>query len=170
MNSAYQQQPDLFFAYSNYKTNYYGFGRSRGLYSEFDHAANGRRAYMSVFGPIRTWKTKVVYNIPMAHHKMQDGEWLDTVYDDALSHPLFELASVKRSRYIPEILYDYNIRYGDNDDSTSAKIKHRGEAYKHVLSLPLLSQLENLDKTIMDAEIYAELKGGDGVRYEEIKP
>lgn len=89
MNSAYQQQPDLFVAYSNYKTNYYGFGRSRGMSSEFDHAAGGRRSYISIFGPIRTWRTQVVYNIPLAHHKMQNGEWLDTVYDDALSHPLF---------------------------------------------------------------------------------
>jgi nitrous oxidase accessory protein NosD len=60
---------------------------------------------------------------------MQNGEWLDTVYDDALSHPLFELATFRRVRYVAEILYEYNIRYGDNDDSTSAKIKHRGAVY-----------------------------------------
>ena len=129
MNAAYQQQSDLFVAYSNYKTNYYGFGRSRGMGSDSDHNRSGRRAYFSLFGAIRTWRTKVVYNIPLGHHKMQNGEWLDTVYDDALSHPLFELATFRRVRYVAEILYEYNIRYGDNDDSTSAKIKHRSAVY-----------------------------------------
>ncbi len=49
---------------------------------------------------------------------MENGQWLDTVYDDALSHPLFELCTVKRMKYVPELLYEYNMNYGDNDDST----------------------------------------------------
>lgn len=72
-----------------------------------------------MLGPIRTWKVKVLYHIPPAHHKLANGEWLDTVYDDAISHPLAELSTVKRMRYVPEVLYEYNMRYGDNDDSTS---------------------------------------------------
>ncbi len=109
---------------------------------------------------------KVVYNIPLLHHKMQNGEWLDTVYDDALSHPLFEISSVSRVRYINEILYEYNIRYGDNDDSTSAKLKHRGEVYKHVLSIPVLPKVATLDGTVKDSETAAELTQGEGTRYE----
>lgn len=86
---------------------------------------NGRRQFVTNIGPIRTWRVQLLYNIPDAHHKMANGDWLDTVYDDALQHPLVELSTVNRTKYINEIMYDYNVRYGDNDDSTSTKIKHR---------------------------------------------
>lgn len=100
MNSAYQQNPDLWVAYSNYKTNYYEYGRSKRFYNDFNHANNGKRLYVSSIGPIRTWKVKLIYQIPPLHHKMINGEWLDTVYDDALQHPLLELSTVERVRYI----------------------------------------------------------------------
>lgn len=57
--------------------------------SDYEHMAGNRRSYISIFGPIRTWRVQVIYNIPILHHKLQNGQWLDTVYDDALSHPLF---------------------------------------------------------------------------------
>lgn len=49
---------------------------------------------------------------------MKNGAWLDTVYDDALQHCLFEMAGLTRIKYVNEILYEYNRRYGGNDDST----------------------------------------------------
>ncbi len=104
--------------YSNYKSNFYDFGRSRQLNSELEHAVNGKRLFLSVFGAIRSWRVKILYYIPDGYHKMVNGEWLDTVYDDALSHPMFELCTVKRMKYVPELLYEYNMNYGDNDDST----------------------------------------------------
>jgi hypothetical protein len=73
MNAAYQQQQDIWVAYSNYKTNFYGYGRSRGMTSEYDHAAGNRRSYISFFGAIRTFRVKVIYNIPPIHHKMANG-------------------------------------------------------------------------------------------------
>ncbi len=48
---------------------------------------------------------------------MQNGQWLDTGYDDALIHPLVELATLKRIAYVPEMMYEYNREYGANDDS-----------------------------------------------------
>jgi hypothetical protein len=88
MNSAYQQQPNLWAVYSNYKTNYYDYGRSTLFTSENEHVLNNRRLFISSIGPIRTWRVKLLYNIPMAHHKMPNGKWLDTVYDDAIQHPI----------------------------------------------------------------------------------
>lgn len=38
-------------------------------------------------------------------------------YDDSLAHPLIELARYQRTYYVPEILYEYNTNYGDNDNS-----------------------------------------------------
>lgn len=61
---------------------------------------NGKRKLISNIGPIRTWRVQVLYNIPLAHHKNQNGTWFDTLYDDALQHPLAELSTVKRIRYM----------------------------------------------------------------------
>jgi hypothetical protein len=100
MNAAYQHKPDLWVAYSNYKTNHYGYGRSAGFTFESEHAINGRRLFISTIGAIRTWRVKLLYHIPIFHHKMANGQWLDTVYDDAIQHPLLELATVERVKYI----------------------------------------------------------------------
>ncbi len=86
INSAYQQKPDLWVVYSNYKTNYYGYGRSIGFTLETEHALNNKRLFVSAISPIRTWRVKLLYNIPIAHHKMADGKWLDTVYDDVMQY------------------------------------------------------------------------------------
>ena len=74
MNSAYQQNPDLWVAYSNYKTSSYDFGRSLPFSSEFEHVSpDNKRLFTSNIGPIRTWRVKLIYNIPAKHHKMQNG-------------------------------------------------------------------------------------------------
>lgn len=45
---------------------------------------------------------------------------------------------------MPEVLSEYNMRYGDNDDSTSQKIKHRSDAYRYIISLTPLTPLTTL--------------------------
>jgi hypothetical protein len=32
---------------------------------------------------------------------MENGQWLNTIYDDSLSHPLLEMSTVKRMKYVP---------------------------------------------------------------------
>jgi hypothetical protein len=55
---------------------------------------NGKRRFVTSIGLIRTWRVQLIYNIPAAHHKMTNGDWLDTVYDDALQHPLVKLSTI----------------------------------------------------------------------------
>ena len=43
MNAAYQQDPELWVAYSNYKTSSYDFGRSIPFTSEFEHMSPDRK-------------------------------------------------------------------------------------------------------------------------------
>lgn len=88
MNSAYQRKQDTWVAYSNYKTNYFIFGISQAYKSRLSHASGKNRLVGTFIGPIRTWRVKLVRSIPIENHKMKDGNWLDTVYDDALAHPL----------------------------------------------------------------------------------
>lgn len=136
--------------------------------SDFEHMVGNRRSYISIFGPIRTWRVQVIYNIPILHHKLQNGQWLDTVYDDALCHPLFEISTTKRVRYMPEVLSEYNMRYGDNDDSTSQKIKHRSDAYRYIISLTPLTPLATLEGSVKDLEVMKELSADKDIKYTTI--
>lgn len=84
MNSAYQKDPNLWVVYSNYKTNYYQYGRSKEVVNDLFYKIKNRRLHVSSVGPLRTWRVKLIYQIPKVCHMMPDGEWLDTVYDDAI--------------------------------------------------------------------------------------
>ena len=55
--------------------------------------------------------------MPIKCHKLTNGKWLDTLSDDAIQHPLIEISTLQRVKYVNEILYEYNTRYGNNDDS-----------------------------------------------------
>lgn len=88
MNSAYQQKEDLWVAYSNGKTNFYAPGLSKSYTSDRDHIINGKRLASTFIGPIRTWRVKLIYHIPIENHKFRLKYWLDTAYDDSLAHPL----------------------------------------------------------------------------------
>jgi hypothetical protein len=61
---------------------------------------NEKRQFVTSIGPIKTWRVQLIYNIPGAHHKMANGDRLDTVYDDALQNPLVELSAVNRTKFI----------------------------------------------------------------------
>ncbi len=65
MNSAYQQNKDIWIAYSNLKNNYYIPGLSRSYTSDQNHIKEGKRLSGSFIGPIRTWRVKLIYNIPI---------------------------------------------------------------------------------------------------------
>ncbi len=102
--------------------------------SESEYQEGGRRKFVSYIGPIRTWKVELMYHLPLSYQMTENGKWLDTAYDDNIQYCLLELGTPARVRYIPEILYEYNRKYGNNDDSTPAKLLHRNQTYeKYIL-------------------------------------
>ena len=66
------------------------------------------------------------------------------MYDDALQYSFYELAGNDRMVYFPEITYLYNRNYGDNDDSSEQKKKHRNNSHKELTSYERLHQLETV--------------------------
>lgn len=55
--------------------------------------------------------------------------------------------------FIPEITYLYNRNYGDNDDSTTEKIKYRYELYNVLLRKKHYKRIEKLDPSIKNEEV-----------------
>lgn len=64
-----------------------------------------------------------------------------------------ELSTIKRLKYINEIMYEYNVKYGDNDDSTVQKINHRTTTFKYILTLDPLKPLATLEGTVKDPDV-----------------
>jgi hypothetical protein len=72
--NAYYQDPETWVAYSNYKSNFYGYGRSRKLNFESDYInSNGKRLTISFLGAVRTWKVQLITQIPASYHKTNHG-------------------------------------------------------------------------------------------------
>ena len=63
-------------------------------------------------------------------------------------------------------MYEYNVKYGDNDDSSPQKVKYRKAVYWELLKLKPLEPLESLDKAAKKAQIQTTLRNDRGVKYE----
>lgn len=50
-------------------------------------------------------------------------------------------------------MYEYNVKYGDNDDSTVQKINHRTTTFKYILTLDPLKPLATLEGTVKDPDV-----------------
>lgn len=103
---------DRWIVYSTFKTNLYSYGSSQVLIKMENLVFNSSRKANHIIGPIRTWRVKLLYNIPLEYHQNSSGQWIDTVSDDAIQHSVVELAGLSRIKYIPEMLYEYNKWYG----------------------------------------------------------
>lgn len=168
MNSAYQQNPNIWLAYSNFKSCLYSFGLSKPYWFSFQKQFMGKRVGRSYIGPIRTWRVQLLRHIPIAYHKF-NNTWLHTLYDDAILQCLIEYSGFSRMTYIPEMLYDYNTEYGDNDNANQERLRLRLETYRHVLSLPVLPELRELGDAGRNEDVWRELDADRGIMYETVR-
>lgn len=50
--------------------------------------SNKKRKKGHFIGHLTTWYVSLLKKINLEDHKMPNGEWYDTLYDDAFQHPL----------------------------------------------------------------------------------
>jgi hypothetical protein len=108
--------------------------------------------------PLRTWRVKLIRSIPLAHHQLEYGGWLDTLYDEALQYIMLELSGPSRFIYLPVITYEYNRNYGSNDDSSREKILHRFGVLSFVHSFNMEQPLKELKETYKNEQINSILR------------
>lgn len=82
-----------------------------------------------------------------------DGQFLDTLYDDALQTAFYYLAGLERIKYLPHIGYHYNKEYGANDDSNRYKLYYRRSIFQYLLSLEPLEKLTSLEGKTKNFEV-----------------
>lgn len=75
---------------------------------------NSFREYQWLASHLRTFRRELFLKINQDDLKKEDGEWLDTAGDQAIMLAMLEMSGEK-SRYIPEILYVYNVANQQRD-------------------------------------------------------
>ena len=133
-NAVYQNNKDIWVAYSNYFSDKYTYGESKPINYGLDDE-NGKRKIGHFIGLIRSWYAKLIKLIPLKYHQYQNGSWLTSMTDDAMQYSLYELAGNDRILYIPEILHLYSMDYGDNIYSSKSREKLRRETHIYITSL-----------------------------------
>jgi glycosyltransferase involved in cell wall biosynthesis len=83
-------------------------------YSELDFNKGIRKVGFRA-SHLRTFKYKLWKRINVEDMKGPDGDFYKSAWDLAFMWPLVEMAGVHRTRYIPEVLYNYNQETPFND-------------------------------------------------------
>jgi hypothetical protein len=91
----------------------------------------------------KTFRAGLFRQIPRGHLEFE-GTWLKHARDLALIFPVMELAGPKRSRYLRDVLYSYNL--ASSSEFTEGEVFARAEArcVAHVRGLPRLAPVESL--------------------------
>ena len=122
-NAFYHENPNVWLAYTTYMTTIYNYGESVDPFRyDIVKDPKGRAHWM---GPTRTWQVRLIRQIPLEYHQYQNGTWLDTMYDDGFQYSFLEMSGMERIKYLPEMTYLYTKDYGDNDNASKKKVKHR---------------------------------------------
>lgn len=79
---------------------------------------DGHRQQIHVIGALRTFYTDLYLKIDSKDHRDKNGNYLDSLYDDAMQYPMMQMSGMQHMEYIPEVVYFYNQNYGNNDAST----------------------------------------------------
>lgn len=102
---------------------------------------NSFREHAWLASHLRTYKRELFLKIAEEDFKREDGEWLDTTGDQAFMLPMLELAG-SRSRYIPEVLYVYNVANSTRD--TNGNTNRQEELARYIRAKTKYLPLDSL--------------------------
>jgi glycosyltransferase involved in cell wall biosynthesis len=115
-----------------------------GSYYEYPQSirdTNSFREYRWMASHLRTYRRELFLKINEEDFKFPNGEWLDVTGDQAFMLPMLEMAS-ERSRFIPDILYVYNVANPTRDGAT--KVERQEEVARYIRSKQKYSRLNSL--------------------------
>jgi hypothetical protein len=85
LNAVYQKHPEYYLVYTNLVTGTYAYGLSMPAISKEDYLnCDGTRRKVHFIAPLKAWRVKLIRSLPLLYHQLEDGNWLDTLEDDAL--------------------------------------------------------------------------------------
>lgn len=102
---------------------------------------NSFREYAWLGSHLRTYRRELFLKISEEDFRREDGEWLDTTGDQAFMLPMLELAG-DRSRYVPDVLYVYNVANSTRD--TVGNTSRQEELARYIRAKTKYLPLESL--------------------------
>lgn len=134
LDSYYKRNPDLLVTHGSWQQ----FPNpneihNNGAYCEIDYRIGIRRVPFRA-SHLRTFKYKIWEKIRIEDLKGPDGEFYKSAWDLSFMWPLLEMAGVKRVKFIPEILYNYNQETPFNDAKVRLEEQCRLTDYQAGLS------------------------------------
>ena len=122
------------YPYNDVSSSYYAYPQDvvqRNLFREYRWMASHLRSY----------RRDLFLKIKEDDFKLSDGEWLDVTGDQAFMLPMLEMSG-ERSRFIPDILYVYNVANPTRDGAT--KVGRQEEVARYIRLKEKYNRLESL--------------------------
>ena len=115
VDTYYKRNPELLVTHGSWQ-QYPNPGEitNNGAYNEVEFR-NGIRRYPFRASHLRTFKYKLWKRIKEEDLKDGDGDFYTSAWDLSFMWPLLEMAGVRRVKFIPEVLYNYNQETPYND-------------------------------------------------------
>ena len=135
---------EVWMTYGRYEE--YPYNDVSGSYYAYpDNIIHGNlfREYRWMASHLRTYRRELFLKIKEEDFKLPDGEWLDVTGDQAFMLPMLEM-SKERSRFIPDILYVYNVANPTRDGAT--KVQRQEEVARYIRSKEKYTRLELLNE------------------------
>jgi glycosyltransferase involved in cell wall biosynthesis len=143
LNSVYNSG-EVWMTYGRYEE--YPYNDVSASYYEYPRnvvEGNLFREYRWMASHLRTYRRELFLKIKEEDFKLPDGEWLDVTGDQAFMLPMLEM-SKERSRFIPDILYVYNVANPTRDGAT--KVQRQEEVARYIRSKEKYTRLESLNE------------------------
>ena len=99
------------------------------------------REYRWMASHLRSYRRELFLKINEEDFKLPDGEWLDVTGDQAFMLPMLEM-SAERSKFVPDILYVYNVANPTRDGAT--KVTRQEEVARYIRSKEKYKRIESL--------------------------
>jgi len=135
LKNYYKNNNDLLITYGSWKAYpiEFNYPNNSKPYTENDFNIGIRNSEWKGTA-LRTMKYKLWKNIKNKDLKNKNGEYFKTAWDVAIMMPALEMAGLKRSKFIEEILYIYNKITPFNDDKLYLNEQRANKNY--ICSLP----------------------------------
>ena len=132
---------DAWLTYGNWRSDPLGYKSPCEAIPSHIAKNNSFRSYKWVSSQLRTFYAKL-FHLIKKEDLLYEGSFFPVTWDLAMMFPMLEMASKKHVRFIPQILYTYNIRNPLNDFKTNHELQVKLE--NHVRSRPAYAPLQRL--------------------------
>jgi len=132
---------NVWMTYGNFQTEPREWGSCCARIPQSVSDKNSYRSYKWVASHLRTFYARLFHLIQKKDLQLK-GEFFPMTWDMAFMFPMLEMCTKNHFRYIPEILYIYNVMNPINDNRVNAQLQR--DLDKHIRAMPPYQPIQSL--------------------------